>query len=71
MSRKIAHYMKHLADNEDAREEHRQDPHAAMEKFGLDDDERGIVASGYHEQIRSAVREADPDLADTMAIIIG
>jgi hypothetical protein len=71
MSRKIADYMQHLAENEDARGAHRSDPHAAMDEFGLNDDEKDVVASGDHEKIRDAVREADPDLADTMAIVIG
>ena len=71
MSRKIAHYMQHLAENDDAREEHSSDPQAAMDKFGLNDEEKEVVASGDHEKIRDAVRQVEPDLADTMAIIIG
>jgi hypothetical protein len=71
MSREIAHYMLHLAENEDARAEHQSDPQAAMDQFGLNDEEKEIVASGDHEKIRDAVRQVEPDLADTMAIIIG
>ena len=70
MSRKIADYMAKLADDPKARGAHRKDPHAAMKHHGLNDDEREIVASGDHERIRGAVRSTDPQLADTLAIIL-
>ena len=71
MSRKIADYMAKLADDPKAREAHRKDPHKAMRKHGLNHEEREIVASGDHERIRDAVRKSDPQLAETLAIIMG
>jgi hypothetical protein len=70
MSKRISDYMAHLADSEDAREKHRQDPHEAMKEHGLTDEERDIVASGDEDRIRAAVSESDPGLAQTMSIIL-
>ncbi len=70
MSKAISDYMAHLAENEDARQKHREDPDAAMSEHNLSEEEREIVKSGDHEQIRARVRQSNPGLADTMAIIL-
>jgi hypothetical protein len=70
MSKAISDYMAHLAGSEEARQKHREDPDAAMSEHNLSDDERELVKSGDHDQIRARVRESDPGLADTMAIIL-
>ena len=70
MSTAISDYMAHLAESEEAREQHRADPDAAMSKHNLSDEERAVVKSGDHEQIRAAVRGSNPGLADTMSIIL-
>jgi len=60
MSSKIGDYMDHLTENKLPQDAHKADPQAAMTRFGLNAAERAVVATGDHEQIRTAVAKADP-----------
>jgi hypothetical protein len=71
MSRVIMEYMIVLAEDEDARARHKDDPEAAMLEFGLSEEEREIVASNDHERIRKEVAKHDPKVARTLAIVTG
>jgi Aromatic-ring-opening dioxygenase LigAB, LigA subunit len=57
---KIAAYMKHLTDDPNARAEFHRDAESAMKAFGLNDQERAIVASRDPAKIRAAVAKAAP-----------
>jgi hypothetical protein len=52
---KIAAYMRHLTDDPNARAEFHRDPEGAMTAFGLNAEERAIVATRDPGKIRAAV----------------
>jgi hypothetical protein len=68
MSRKIAEYMKLLTVNAEARAEFHSDPHGAMTRFGLSDEECTIVASKDPKKISAAVASVDPKGAEQLKI---
>jgi hypothetical protein len=57
---KIAAYMKHLTDDPNARAEFHADPEGAMTRFGLNAEERAIVATQDPAKIRAAVAKTAP-----------
>jgi hypothetical protein len=56
----IAAYMQHLTDDTSARAAFHSDPEGAMTKFGLNAEERAIVATRDHAKIQAAVAKTAP-----------
>ena len=68
MSRKIAAYMYVLTVSPSARDEFHEDKRAAMDRFGLDEDEQLIILTDDEGRIRAAILEADEHLAYALHI---
>ena len=68
MSLKIAAYMQHLTDDANARAEFHADPEGAMTKFGLNAQERAVVATRDPAKIRAAVAKVDPKRGPSVPI---
>jgi hypothetical protein len=52
---KLLDYLNHLDQNADGIAAHTQDPHQAMDNFGLSDDEKQAMLSGDHTQVAQAI----------------